>query len=127
MGKKVIATKEAPAAIGPYSQAIEWGELVFTSGQIALDSATGEMVEGDVSVQTRQVMTNLRSLLAAAGCQMEQVLKTTIFVMDMEDFAAVNAVYGEFFGEEPPARATVQVAGLPKGALVEIEAVASRS
>lgn len=122
--RQVVSTKEAPAAIGPYSQAIHTGPFVFTSGQIAIDPKTGKMVEGDISVQIRRVMENLSAVLAAAGLTMAAVVKTTIFVQDMGDFAAVNKVYGEYFPADPPARSTVQVAKLPLGALVEIEMVA---
>lgn len=125
MDRVVVATREAPAAIGPYSQAIMIGELVFTAGQIGLDPATGQLVSG-VEQQTRQVMANLAAVLAAADSGMDQVIKTTIFLADMADFATVNAIYGEAFSGAPPARSTVQVAGLPKGARVEIEAVALR-
>lgn len=125
MDRVVVATSGAPAAIGPYSQAIQVGELVFTAGQIGLDPATGQLAPG-VEMQTRQVMANLAAVLAAAGSAMDLVVKTTIFLADMADFGAVNGIYGEVFTGAPPARSTVQVAGLPKGALVEIEAVALR-
>lgn len=125
MSKTAIATDRAPSAIGPYSQAIRIGSLVFTSGQIALDPATGAMVEGGVEAETRQVLANLRAVLEAAGASFEQVVKTTIFLADLADFQRVNAIYAEHFPAVPPARSTVQVAGLPRGARVEIEAVAS--
>jgi len=121
-----IATKEAPAAIGPYSQAIATGELLFCSGQLGLDPATGNLVEG-VGAQTTKALANLRAILRAAGLTPERVVKTTIFLVDMKDFAVVNETYAAFFGEHRPARSTVQVAALPKGGLVEIEALAVRS
>jgi len=124
IGKQIIATEHAPRAIGPYSQAVRVDRLIFTAGQIGLDPATGEMVAGGVEAQTRQVLGNLKRVLEAAGSGLEAVIKTTVFLQDMGDFAAMNAVYAEFFPAEPPARSTVAVAGLPKGALVEIEAVA---
>ncbi|HEX2571264.1 MAG TPA: RidA family protein [Polyangia bacterium] len=125
MTRKSIETAEAPKAIGPYSQAIVAGHLVFCSGQIALDPQSGEMVgASDVRAQAQRVMRNLQAILRAAGTGMEQVVKTTIYLMDLADFGTVNEVYGSFFTGTPPARATVQVAGLPKGALVEIDAVA---
>ena len=120
----VVATPDAPQAIGPYSQAIVAGSLVFTAGQIPLDPATMTLVEGDVTAQTEQVMANLGAVLAAAGSSFEQVVKTTCFLVDLGDFAAFNMVYGRYFGEAPPARSTVQVAKLPAGARVEVEAVA---
>jgi len=119
-----VFSPDAPAPIGPYSQAIRAGELVFCSGQIPLDPATGKLVEGDVSAQTRQVIRNLSAVLSAAGTSPSDVVKTTIFLIDMGDFAAVNVVYGEAFGEAAPARSTVAVAALPLGARVEIEAIA---
>lgn len=122
-GKKIIATDKAPKAIGPYSQAVQSGSLLFTAGQIALNPATGEMVSGGVEAQTRQVLTNLKNILEAAGAGLGYVVKTTVFLQDMADFAAMNAVYAEFFPENPPARSTIAVAALPKGAAVEIEAV----
>ncbi len=122
--KKVISTSNAPAAIGPYSQAIEAGGFVFLSGQIPLDPATGQMVDGDVSAQTERVMENLEAVLAAAGCSFADVVRTGIFLTDLGDFAKVNEVYARRFPENPPARATVQVAALPRGAKVEIDLVA---
>ncbi|WP_428261613.1 Rid family detoxifying hydrolase [Haliangium sp.] len=123
--RTVIATKDAPAAIGPYSQAIRAGGVLYCSGQIALDPATGELVGGDdVSAQTRRVLDNLGALLAAGGASWDSVVKVTIFLADMNDFATVNAIYGERFSAAPPARATVAVAGLPKGVKVEIDAIA---
>jgi 2-iminobutanoate/2-iminopropanoate deaminase len=123
-GKKIISTDQAPKAIGPYSQAIQIEGLVFTAGQIGLDPATMEIVEGGVEAQTRQVLTNLKRVLEAADSGLNYVVKTTVFLTDMANFAAMNAVYSEFFPENPPARSTVAVVGLPKGGLVEIEAVA---
>ena len=122
--RTAVQTADAPKAIGPYSQAIRAGDLVFCSGQIPLDPASGELVPGDVVAQTRQVMKNLGAVLRAAGADLSRVVKTTIFLVDLTDFARVNAVYGESFPAQPPARSTVQVAALPRGALVEIEAVA---
>lgn len=124
MSRQIVHTDQAPAAIGPYSQAVRAGQFVFTAGQIGLDPTTGQLVADDVAAQTRQVMANLAAVLAAAGSNLGQVVKTTIFLTDMADFAAVNAVYGEFFPAEPPARSTVAVAALPRGARVEIEAIA---
>jgi len=122
----VIATESAPAAIGPYSQALAFGELVFTSGQIGMDPVSGALPDGGVAAQARVALANLGAVLAAAGSGFERVLKTTVYLVDMGDFAAVNAVYAEAFGDARPARATVAVAGLPKGALFEIDAVATR-
>lgn len=124
MKKKVVQTDKAPKAIGPYSQAIRTETMVYTAGQIALDPASGELVAGSVEDQTRQVLNNLRNVLEAAGSSLDLVVKTTVFLKDMNDFPKMNAIYAEFFGENPPARSTVAVAGLPKGGLVEIEAVA---
>ena len=120
-----VATESAPAAIGPYSQALVHGGLVFSAGQIPLDPATGELVEGDVAVQTEQVLRNLDAVLAAAGAARETVLKTTVFLRDLGDFAAMNEVYARFFGSHRPARSTVQVARLPRDSAVEIEVVAA--
>ncbi|MEM4390048.1 MAG: RidA family protein [Candidatus Micrarchaeia archaeon] len=124
MVKKVVSTEKAPKAIGPYVQAVVSGRLVFCSGQIALDPQSGNMVEGDVRAQTRRVLENLRAVLEAAGSSLAKVVKTTVYLKDMKDFPAMNEVYAEFFGQNPPARATVQVAGLPRNALIEIEAIA---
>ena len=121
---KVINTKKAPAAIGPYSQAIQVGNLVYTSGQIPIDPATGVFVEGGIKEQTRQSLINVRSILEEAGLSMSNVVKTTVYMADMNDFADMNAVYAEFFTEPYPARSAVAVKTLPKGALVEIEVVA---
>jgi 2-iminobutanoate/2-iminopropanoate deaminase len=123
--KDPISTKDAPAAIGPYSQAVRWGGLLFVSGQIPLDPSTGQLVGGDIAAQTERVMQNLRAILAAADCDFPDVLRTTIYVTDMAHFEAINAVYGRAFTPPFPARATVQVAGLPRGAQVEIDAVAA--
>jgi 2-iminobutanoate/2-iminopropanoate deaminase len=117
-------TDGAPAAIGPYAQAVSVGGFLFTSGQIALDPATGAMVEGGFEVQARQVLDNLCAVLAAAGCTFAEVVKATIYVVDLADFPALNAIYGEALGDHRPARSTVQVAALPKGARVEIDLVA---
>lgn len=122
--KQIIKTGEAPRAIGPYSQAVVAGGLVFASGQIPLDPATGEFVAGGVGEQTEQVLRNLSKVLEAAGSGLGRVVKTTVFLADMGDFAAMNEVYGRFFGQEPPARSTVQAARLPRDARVEIDAVA---
>jgi len=122
--KQIIATDRAPRAIGPYSQAVRAGNLVFASGQIPIDPATGEFVAGGIAEQTDQVLRNLTSVFAAAGVELNQIVKTTVFLADMEDFAAMNEVYGRFFGAQPPARATVQAARLPRDARVEIEAIA---
>ena len=130
MSRQIISTAGAPKAIGPYSQAVvaPAGRLLFCSGQIPLDPKTGEMVgAGDVRVQTQRVMENLGAVLVAAGVSFDAVVKTTIFLADLQDFGAVNEIYGVYFPENPPARATVQAAGLPKGALIEIEAIAALS
>jgi 2-iminobutanoate/2-iminopropanoate deaminase len=119
-----ILTANAPAPIGPYNQAIRAGDFLFCSGQIPLDPATGELVPGDIAAQTHQVMKNVGAVLAAATATFANVVKTTIFLLDMNDFAAVNAVYGGYFADIAPARSTVAVAGLPKGARVEIEVLA---
>jgi 2-iminobutanoate/2-iminopropanoate deaminase len=123
-GKKIVSSEKAPKAIGPYSQAILVENLVFTAGQVGLEPATMELVEGGIEAQTRQVLTNLKHVLAKADSGLNFVVKTTVFLQDMGDFAKMNSVYAEFFPENPPARSTVQVAGLPKGALVEIECIA---
>ena len=121
---KVISTTKAPAAIGPYSQAIKVGNLVYTSGQIPIDPKTGSIVEGGIKEQTRQSLTNVKTILEEAGLTMANVVKTTVFMADMNDFAEMNAVYAEFFSEPYPARSAVAVKTLPKGALIEIEVVA---
>lgn len=125
--KQAVSTKEAPAAIGPYSQAVRIGSFLYTSGQVALDPATGALVAGDVAKQTTRVIENLKAVLAAAGAELAQVVKTTVFLKNMGDFAAMNKVYGRYFAPEgviAPARSTVEVARLPKDALVEIEIIA---
>ena len=122
--KEIIATEQAPRAIGPYSQAVRAGNLLFASGQIPIDPATGEFVAGGIAEQTAQVLKNLSAVMAAAGISLSQVVKTTVFLVDMDDFTAMNEVYAGFFGENPPARATVQAARLPRDAKVEIEATA---
>jgi 2-iminobutanoate/2-iminopropanoate deaminase len=124
--KKVISSPDAPAAIGPYSQAIEIGNLVFCSGQIPLDPKTGDVVAGDIQAHTEQVLKNIQAVLKAADLQLTNVVKTTIFLTDMKDFPKVNEVYGKYFPNNPPARSTVGVAALPKGVNVEIEVLASR-
>jgi len=124
MSRKAIATEAAPKAIGPYSQGISLGDLVFVSGQTPIDPATGTLVPGDVADQARRCLENVGAVLAAGGSSYDKVLKTTVFLVDMADFKAMNAVYAEFFGSVPPARSTVVVAGLPLGARVEIEAIA---
>ena len=121
---KYISTENAPAAIGPYSQAIDCGSFIVTSGQIPIDPATGNLVEGDVAAQTRQSLTNVKAIVEAAGLTMDHVAKTTVFLQNMGDFAAMNAVYAEFFTEgNYPARSAVEVGALPRGALVEIETI----
>jgi len=121
---RTVHTSHAPAAIGPYSQALIAGGFVFTSGQIALDPETGVLVGADAAAQAQQVFANLRAVLEASGSGLAKVIKTTVFLADMKDFVAVNAVYAEAFGAHKPARSTIQAAGLPKAALVEIECVA---
>jgi 2-iminobutanoate/2-iminopropanoate deaminase len=122
--KQIITTKDAPQAIGPYSQAVVAGGFVFTSGQIPIDPSTGQFVEGGVREQTEQVLRNLSKVLEAAGTSLGRVVKTTVFLADMNDFAAMNEVYGSFFTEQAPARSTVQAARLPRDAQVEIDVVA---
>ena len=122
--KKIISTTKAPSAIGPYSQAIQVGNLIYTSGQIPINPATGSFVEGGIKEQTRQSLLNVKAILEEAGLIMGNVVKTTVFMADMNDFADMNAVYAEFFAEPYPARSAVAVKTLPKGALVEIEVVA---
>ncbi|MEL6307795.1 MAG: RidA family protein [Chloroflexota bacterium] len=124
MSKQVIHTEHAPAAVGPYSQAIVANGFVYTAGQIAIVPAEGKMLDGDVQAQTRLALQNLQAVLEAAGSDLTQVVKTTVFLDSMDDFAKMNEIYAEFFGENPPARSAVEAARLPLGALVEIEAVA---
>ena len=124
MQKKVVQIDKAPKAIGPYSQAIRTEAMIYTAGQTGLEPATGELIAGGLEEQTRQVLNNIRNVLEAAGSSLEHVVKTTVFLKDMNDFAKMNAIYAEYFGENPPARSTIAVAALPKGGLVEIEAVA---
>ena len=124
--KKVISTPNAPAAIGPYSQAIQVGNLIYTSGQIPIDPATGQFVEGGIKEQTRQSLSNIQAILQEAGSTMASVVKTTVFMADMADFADMNSIYAEFFTEPYPARSAVAVKTLPKNALVEIEVVAEK-
>lgn len=124
MSKQIIHSPAAPAPIGPYSQAVRVGDTVYLSGQIALDPATGDLITGDLVAETHQVMRNLQAVLAAAGLTFAQVVKTTIFLRDMADFATVNTVYGSYLDEAPPARETVAVAGLPKDVRVEISMIA---
>ena len=123
--KEIISTENAPGAIGPYSQAIKTGGMIFCSGQIPIDPVTGEFVSNDVGEQTEQVLKNLNAVLKAGGSGLEQVVKTTVFLADMSDFAAMNEVYGRYFTENKPARATVQAARLPRDARVEIECIAT--
>ena len=125
MKKTVISTTKAPSAIGPYSQAIQVGNLLYTSGQLPIDPATGAFAEGGIQEQTRQSLLNVKAILEEAGLTMANVIKTTVFMADMNDFTAMNAIYSEFFSEPYPARSAVAVKTLPKGALVEIEVVAS--
>jgi 2-iminobutanoate/2-iminopropanoate deaminase len=122
--REVVASKDAPQAIGPYSQAVKAGGFVFASGQIAIDPATGKLIEGDIAAQTERVLKNLTAVLAAAGSGMDRVVKTTVFLKNLSDFPAMNEAYAKFFASAPPARSTVQVAGLPKDALLEIDVVA---
>ncbi len=124
MERQVIHTEHAPKAIGPYSQAIRVGEFIFCAGQTPIDPATGNLADGNIEEQTRRVLQNLSEVLKAAGTSMERVVKTTVFLLDMNDFVRMNAVYAEFFPTNPPARSTVQVARLPKDARVEIELIA---
>jgi 2-iminobutanoate/2-iminopropanoate deaminase len=122
--REPVKTSNAPEALGPYSQAIKVGEFVYTSGQVAIDPATGEFIGGDIAEQTERVLKNVAAVLEAAGSNLDQVVKTLVFLADMNDFAAMNEVYGKFFTGAPPARSTVQAARLPKDARIEIEAVA---
>lgn len=122
--KKIIQTENAPLPIGPYSAAVRYEKMVFTAGQIGIDPQTGEIVAGGIEAETRQVLTNLKNLLEAAGASLRQVIKTTVFMRDLNEFAQMNRVYAEFFDKEFPARSTVQVSALPKGAAIEVEAIA---
>ena len=122
--RKTVQTEKAPAAIGPYSQAVLTGGLLFCSGQIPIDPATGKMVEGGIEIQTERVLRNLAAVLEEGGASLESVVKTTVYLADLSDFPVMNGVYGTFFPENPPARATIEAAKLPAGALVEIDAVA---
>jgi len=124
MEREIISTEKAPKAVGPYSQAVRVGDFIFAAGQVAIDPAIGKLVEGNIAVQTRQVLKNLSAVLEAAGSSLAQAVKTTVFLTDMGDFAAMNNVYAEFFPTDPPARSTVEVAELALGALVEIDVVA---
>jgi 2-iminobutanoate/2-iminopropanoate deaminase len=124
MKREIISTDKAPAAVGPYSQAVRAGDFVFAAGQVAIDPAVGKLIEGNVAAQTRQVLTNLSAVLEAAGSSLDRVVKTTVFLKDMGQFKAMNTVYAQFFPSDPPARSTVEVVALPLGALVEIEAIA---
>lgn len=126
MEKKIINTTNAPAPIGPYNQAVQFGNLLFVSGQIPLDAATGNLVQDDIQAETRKVMENLAAILKEAGMDFSNVIKSTIFLMDMGKFAQVNEIYGSYFTENAPARETVQVAGLPRGVNVEISVIAGK-
>lgn len=126
MKKTLISTPDAPQAIGPYSQAVEREGIVYCSGQIGLDPASGKLVEGGVRAETRQALSNLVAVLRAAGCTPQDVVKTTVYLANLADFAAMNEVYATIFGVEPPARSTIQAAALPRGAQVEIDAIAKR-
>ncbi|HDD62438.1 MAG TPA: RidA family protein [Chloroflexi bacterium] len=124
MKKKIVTTDKAPAALGPYSAAVKAGHYVFTAGQLGIDPSSGNFIDGGIEAQTRQALENLKAILEAAGTKMSKVVKTTVFLLDMNDFGAMNEVYGEFFKKKFPARSAVQVTRLPKDGLVEIEAVA---
>ena len=124
MQKQIVRTASAPKAIGPYEQAVKVGDFIYASGQIPLDPATGNLVENNITIQTRQVMENLKAVLSAAGSSLERVVKTTVFLKTISDFAAMNEVYGDYLGNVKPARSTVAVADLPRGALVEIDLIA---
>ncbi len=126
MEKKIVRTDNAPAPIGPYNQAVQYGDMLFISGQIALDPQTGQLVQDDIQSETQQVMNNLKAILDKAGMDFSNVIKSTIFLMDMGQFALVNEVYGSYFGDGAPARETVQVSGLPKGVKVEISMIAGK-
>jgi 2-iminobutanoate/2-iminopropanoate deaminase len=124
MQKQIVRTASAPKAIGPYEQAVKVGDFIYASGQIPLDPATGNLVENNITIQTRQVMENLKAVLSAAGSSLERVVKTTVFLKNISDFAAMNEVYGEYLGDVKPARSTVAVADLPRDALVDIDLIA---
>ncbi len=124
MKKEVLTTKKAPEAIGPYSQAIKVGDLIYTSGQIPIDPATGQVVQGGIEAQTKQVLENINAILVNAGSSFKNVIKSTVFVKDMNDFTAINNIYGQYFKEPYPARSLVEVARLPKDVLIEIEVIA---
>ncbi|HYM67989.1 MAG TPA: RidA family protein [bacterium] len=124
MDKRIVRTDAAPAAIGPYSQAVVANGIVYAAGQVPLDPGTGQLVPGDIRAQTKRVMENLKAVLAAAGSSLDRVVKTTVFLRDLNDFGTMNEIYGEYFREQPPARSTVQVAKLPREAAVEIEVIA---
>ena len=124
MSKRIIRTEQAPQAIGPYSQAVVGGGFVYVAGQLALDPRTGQLVPGDVRIQTKRVMENIKAILEGAGSSLDRVVKTTVFLRDLNDFGAMNEIYGSYFQEDPPARSTFQVAKLPRDGAVEIEAVA---
>lgn len=124
MAKKIVFTENAPAAIGPYSQATKVGETIYTSGQLPINMETGDLEINDIAAATKNSLDNIQAILAAEGCKMSHIVKTTVFLTDLADFATVNEVYGSYFEKEPPARSCVQVAALPKGAKVEIEAIA---
>ena len=127
MEKKIIKTNNAPAPIGPYNQAVQYGDMLFISGQVAIDPKTGDLVQDDIQTETRQVMNNLKAILSEAGMDFSNIIKTSIFLMDMGQFAQVNEVYGSFFNNDnAPARETVQVSGLPKGVKVEISMIAGK-
>jgi 2-iminobutanoate/2-iminopropanoate deaminase len=124
--QNIVRTEDAPQAVGPYSQGVAWGELLFTAGQIPLDPATGELVQGGIEEQTLRVLLNVKAVLNAGQSDLSSVLKTTVFLTDLGHFTAMNKVYADFFGDSLPARSTIQVSALPKGAMIEIEAVATR-
>jgi 2-iminobutanoate/2-iminopropanoate deaminase len=124
MVREIVVTRKAPSAIGPYSQAVKTKDMVFVSGQLAIDPSSGELILGDIRKETRQALNNLKQILLAAGSELNRVIKTTLYISDMDDFGSINEVYADFFDQDPPARACVQVARLPKDANVEVEAVA---
>ena len=126
MSKKIIVSDKVSPAVGPYSQGIAWNQLIFLAGQIPVDVATGKLVEGDVKAQTKQVLENIKALLNSAGSSLEKVLKASVFLVDLKQFALMNEVYRDYFNQKPPARSTIQVTALPLGAQVEIEVIAYR-